>query len=120
MPNPSGPDRGTPSSDDAASDAVESEADTTVEPAADADEEVDRELSAADPETEVIAVRSEQQPPDRQLQPRRTPLHRPGLRRQGDGDHQRHHRTRHRGLRTGPGTVRRPAESGFREPLCRN
>ena len=73
MPNPSGSDRdNTSDSADpgAAGDPEQSEADTAVEPAADANEKTTASPQAADPATEVIdAAGLEQQPPSPQLQP---------------------------------------------------
>ncbi|HEY6857436.1 MAG TPA: hypothetical protein VI194_14635 [Mycobacterium sp.] len=74
MPNPSGPDRDhksnaagfNPDAVDrgAATDPVESDADTGAEPASGADEDVTESYRAADPATEVIAPSErEQQPP---------------------------------------------------------
>ena len=60
MPNPSGPDPDAVERD-AASDPVESDADTTVEPAVDADEEVTESYQAADPATEVISPSAAEQ-----------------------------------------------------------
>jgi hypothetical protein len=73
MPNPSGSDRDNTSDSadpDAAGDPVQSEADTTVEPAAGADEKTTESPRAADPATEVIdSAELEQQPLIPQLQP---------------------------------------------------
>jgi hypothetical protein len=73
MPNSSGSDRDNTSDSadpDAADDPVRSEADTTVEPAAGADEETTESPRASDPATEVIdSAGLEQQPPIPQLQP---------------------------------------------------
>ncbi|MGA9491232.1 MAG: hypothetical protein WBV80_13425 [Mycobacterium sp.] len=60
MPNPSGPDPDAVERD-AASDSVESDADTTVEPSVDADEEVTESYQAADPATEVISPSAAEQ-----------------------------------------------------------
>ena len=69
MPNPSGPDPGDVDRD-TAKDAVGSEADTAVEPAAGADEKTTETYRAAEPATEVIGTAGqEQQPPMPQLQP---------------------------------------------------
>jgi hypothetical protein len=70
MPNPSGSDRDNTSDSADAGDAVRSEADTAVEPAAGADEKTTRTPHTADPVTEVIDPAGlEQQPPIPQLQP---------------------------------------------------
>jgi hypothetical protein len=73
MPNPSGSDRDDTSDSTnpgAADDAVRSEADTAIEPAAGADEKTTRSPHTADPATEVIDPAGlEQQPPIPQLQP---------------------------------------------------
>jgi hypothetical protein len=73
MPNPSGPDRDNTSDaiePGAAGAPVESEADTSVEPSAGADEKTTETYRGADPATEVISPSGrEQQPPIPQLQP---------------------------------------------------
>ena len=73
MPNPSGSDRdNTSDSADpgAAGDSEQSEADTTVEPAADSNEKTTASPQAAEPATEVIdAAGLEQQPPSPQVRP---------------------------------------------------
>jgi hypothetical protein len=68
MPNPSGPD---PDAVDraAATDSVESNAETSGEPAVGADDEVTENYRAADPATEVIPPSApDQQPPEPSLQ----------------------------------------------------
>jgi hypothetical protein len=77
MPNPSGSDRDNTSDDadpGAAGDAVESEADTTVEPVAGADEPTTETPREADPATEVIGPTG----PEKQSP---IPQHQPGERR---------------------------------------
>lgn len=73
MPNPSGSDRDNTSDaadPAAAGDPVDSEAATTVEPAAGADEETTETQRGTDPATEVIGPSAQaQQPPMPQLQP---------------------------------------------------
>ncbi len=60
MPNPSGPDPDAVERD-AASDSVESDAETAVEPSVEADEEVTESYQAADPATEVISPSAPEQ-----------------------------------------------------------
>lgn len=70
MPNPSGSDRDNTSDSPDPGDPLPSEADTTVEPAADDDEKTTESPHAADPATEVIGrAGEEQQPPVPHLPP---------------------------------------------------